>query len=177
MKPIAVRKLAASLAILAIAGLTSTAVAGPQVPIKGEFVTEFKITKLEFPLPPPYDGVPVVTLEVKGAGQASHLGRTVCLSTDETVDFTQGGKLTGTLTLTAANGDELIADMNAVAVVDQNGVVTFDGTLTFTGGTGRFATATGTASFEGGAAPASGPTGVGWFSFRGTVSSPGASKK
>jgi hypothetical protein len=44
-------------------------------------------------------------------------------------------------------------------------------------GTRRFAHATGKAEFEGGGTPIAGLVGLGWFSFQGAVSSPGASKK
>jgi len=66
--------------------------------------------------------------------------------------------------------------MEAQAMPDGE-ALNYVGKLTFIGGTGRFTNATGTASFEGDAYPVQGPTGVGWFSFEGTVSPPGASKK
>jgi hypothetical protein len=154
--------------LFALAGVNSSASPSRQVPVKGDFVTEFAMQS-----PPP-----VVRIVVQGAGQASHLGRTTCFTDDETVDFTQGGKLTGTLTLIAANEDQLIGRMDAMAEVDfANDVVTFTGTLTFIGGTGRFLNASGQAVLNGGATPIAGPTGLGWFSFQGTVSSPGASKR
>ena len=156
------------LGIAAAVSLVSVAFGGGQVPIKGKFVTEFAMVS----------GPPVVQIVVNGAGQASHLGLSQCVSTDETVDFTQGGKMTGTLAFLAANGDKLIARMEALTVPDfPNDVVNYAGTLTFVGGTGRFQNATGSAQFEGAASPIQGPTGRGWFSFAGTVSSPGAGKK
>jgi hypothetical protein len=170
------RAISVWLAVLTMSVLSSSALAKEQVPIKGEFATQFQIIGVEFPIWP--IPAPRVTLMVQGEGQASHLGLTACLSDHEVVDFSLGGKLTGTLTLTAANGDTLVGEMDAMAVADyENDMVLFEGTLTFTGGTGRFKDATGQASLGGGATPIAGPTGDGWFSFQGTVSSPGASKK
>jgi hypothetical protein len=171
-----VHKFVALTASMALLGLTATAFAGKEVPIKGEFATQFQVTGVEFPLP----GVPapVIHLIIQGAGIASHLGLSDSASFDEVVDFTTPGdaSLTGTLTLTAANGDKLVGQMNATARVIDN-VVHFEGTLTFTGGTGRFAGATGIATLKGGAEPADAPSGPGWFTIEGKVSSPGAAKK
>ncbi len=154
--------------VLAALSLITAAVGGDQLPIKGEFATEFAM------MSPP----PVVTLVVQGEGQMSHLGKTQCLTLDETVDFTQNGKLTGNMTFVAANGDKLLATMDAVLTADlANNQVSYKGTLRFNGGTGRFKKATGTAALEGGASPIQGPTGLGWFSVDGKISSVGASKK
>jgi hypothetical protein len=153
---------------LAIASCALTALAGPEVPVKGSFQTKFAMTS-----PPP-----VVGLLVEGLGQVSHLGITKCFTDNEKVDFTQGGKMTGTMTFTAANGDKLVAEMEALTVLDFiNDRVEYSGTLKFAGGTGRFANATGKANMRGGATPIAGPTGTGWFSFVGSVSSPGSAKR
>jgi hypothetical protein len=49
-----------------------------------------------------------------------------------------------TAVFTAANGDQLVTTFTGMATFpDQNGIVTFDGTDTVAGGTGRFADASG----------------------------------
>ena len=128
-----VRTISVWLAALTMVSLSSSALAKAQVPIKGEFATEFT-----FSSPPP-----VAHLTLSGSGWASHLGKATCFSGNEVVDFTQQPlpTLTGTLTLTAANGDTLTGEMDAIAIPAQDGSITFFGTLTITGGTGRFANA------------------------------------
>ena len=158
------------LAALTMVSLSSSALAKEQVPIKGTFATEFT-----FSSPPP-----IASLTLSGSGWASHLGKATCSSDNEVVDFTQQPlpTMTGTLTLTAANGDTLTGEMDAVAIPAPDGSITFFGTLTFTGGTGRFANAKGTAEFGGTGTPnTTSSGGTGWFSFEGTVTSPGASKR
>jgi hypothetical protein len=157
------------LAALMVVSLSSFAWAKQQVPIKGEFTTQFSFTS-----PPP-----VAQLTLSGGGWVSHLGKATCSSLNEVVDFTQQPlpTMTGTLTLTAANGDTLTGEMDAVAIPAEDGSITFFGTLTFTGGTGRFAGATGTAEFGGTGTPTSMFGGIGQFAFEGAVTSPGASKR
>jgi hypothetical protein len=169
-----IRAISVWMAALTMVSLGSSALAKEQVPIKGEFATEFSFTS-----PPP-----VASLTLSGSGQVSHLGKATCFSGNEVVDFTDFvpplwslPPLTGTLELTAANGDKLVGEMDALAIPAEDGSITFFGILTFTGGTGRFAHATGTAEFGGTGTPTSAFGGIGWFEFEGTVTSPGASKK
>ena len=140
-----------------------------QVAIQGEFTTAFVFTS-----PPP-----LLTIHVTGDGWVSRLGETSCDTDSEIVDFTQQPlpTLTATFTLNAANGDKLVVEMNGVAIPAEDGSVTFDGALIFTGGTGRFIQATGTGEFHGAATPTSDTGGVGWFAIEGSVSSVGASKR
>jgi hypothetical protein len=163
------------LAVLTIVSLSFSATAKEQVPISGKFVTEFVFT--EFVFTPSHQPV-MAKLTLSGTGWASHLGKATCSCDNEVVDFTQqpSPKMTGTLVLKAANGDKLIGEMDAEATLATDGSITFFGKLTFTGGSGRFSKASGTAEFGGTGTPTSASGGVGWFEMEGTVSSPGASK-
>ncbi len=79
------------------------------------------------------------------------------------------GDGTATYTLIAANGDALELALDFVTTFDAGGV-TFEGTNVVTGGTGRFATATGSGSASGSATFTSPDSGVGSFSITGTLS-------
>lgn len=98
---------------------------------------------------PPQPGQPanVVRRHVDWVCQLKHLGRTTA-SVQETATLgPTGAILTNTTVYTAANGDQLFVVYNATATLpDQNGVVSFSGTETVTGGTGRFADASGSLS-------------------------------
>ena len=83
-----------------------------------------------------------------GEGHATHLGR---YTEAGTVTFTPGGKpgvltVEGTLTYTAANGDDLTASV----IGELNGLTgAITATVTYTGGTGRFDDASGSADLQG----------------------------
>lgn len=80
-------------------------------------------------------------LSFAGHGQATHLGR---YTTTETVLYNPlDGTLVGTRVIVAANGDQLYADVAGAFTSPTTAV----GTDTFTGGTGRFADASGQAQF------------------------------
>jgi hypothetical protein len=95
----------------------------------------FDGTVTSTPLDPPFARV-VVT----ATGQATHLGR-FTLEIPHVVNFATSSA-TGTMTLTAANGDTLIASFTGQAQV-AGSMVTIVETATVTGGTGRFADASG----------------------------------
>jgi hypothetical protein len=84
---------------------------------------------------------PFVTVHVEGGGTASHLGRFTFDSTHVVnfIDLTGSG----TASLTAANGDQLTGELHGVASPRDAGVFHIVETLTITGGTGRFAGASG----------------------------------
>jgi hypothetical protein len=77
-----------------------------------------------------------------GTGHATHLGR-FALSADFTVTRATGNA-TGTATWTAANGDEIVASVVGHGDILVFPTVTIAETHTITGGTGRFANASGT---------------------------------
>ena len=78
---------------------------------------------------------------VETAGNATHLGS---FTRTEFLFSGPGGAISGSVVFTAANGDELWADFTG----SFTSPTTAEGTYTFTGGTGRFGGATGTADFE-----------------------------
>lgn len=78
-----------------------------------------------------------------GTGQALHAGA-ITLETTETVNLCagpDGAKVTGEFVLTAANGDQIFGVYETIAILATE--VTAFGNYTITGGTGRFADATG----------------------------------
>jgi len=134
-----------------------------QVPFKATFDTTFQ-SVLDFPL---------LHVTVSGQGNASHLGNTTAVSNDELVNLLSGAG-TATFVLTGANGDTVTIS-TSFQVTQVAGGVTFAGTYTVTGGTGRFDGATGSGAASG-SAIFTGPTdGVGSFALDGTISSPGKS--
>ena len=132
-------------------GLTAAPVAAQQfAPIKGEFTTT---TVLSFP-----------ALTFASLGNASHLGLTTEYAS-HTLDML--GNQTGTSVFIAADGDQLFATYVGTYSFGVNGIVTFSGTLTFAGGTGRFSGATGTSQLQG---TADIFTNTGRYTFTGTIS-------
>jgi hypothetical protein len=77
----------------------------------------------------------------------SHLGKATMIS-DKIINLAAGTQVTE-ITYTAANGDILYANGGGTNQMVAPGVVAFQGSVTFEGGTGRFTDATGTATFSG----------------------------
>jgi hypothetical protein len=125
---------------LAVAG---TASATTSVPFKGGYSGAATVS---FP-----------SVLITASGEATHLG-----SSAETVSLTVGPSpvplcLTnhGTAVLTAANGDRVfLAASGTTCLNPSTGLVSLSGTQTITGGTGRFAGASGTLTVSGTANPA-----------------------
>ena len=138
------------------------AVAADQVPFNASFTTEFTT---EF-VPPFY-----LRVFVTGQGNASHMGRTSAVTTDQLINL-QDGSGTATYTLTAANRDTVVVAISAQNTNIPGGVM-FAGDYTVSGGTGRFAGATGSGSIAGSALFTGPNNGVGSFTLVGTISSPG----
>ena len=135
---------------------------GHEVPFKGRW--EGALTA-RTPLPPGF-----LSISFEGTGNATHLGRftveirIVLNTTDRT--------LTGTYEFTAANGDTLTAAFTGQSPLTPPGVPqTSVETATITGGTGRFASASGSFTAERVVDLA---TFLTTGSFEGTISSPGA---
>ena len=100
---------------------------------------------------PPLAGQPanVVRRRTEWACQLQHLGRTTASATETGTAMASGSSVTGTAVFTAANGDQLVTTFSGMATFpDQNGILTFDGTDIVTGGTGRFAGASGSFTRE-----------------------------
>ena len=132
-----------------------------EVPFKGRLEGAATIR----PLTPPF-----LSVSIEGTGNATHLGR-FTVENAHLVN-TATGTLTGTYEFTAANGDTLTASFTGQASTPAPGVRSIVETATITGGTGRFADATGTFTVERFLYLA---TGLTTGSFEGTISSPGAS--
>jgi hypothetical protein len=125
-----------AVAALTVLGIGLPALAAPPVPFKGR--ADLVVTGQEF-LPPAS-----VRLTGSATGQATHLGRFT--RTETIVVNLANGTFTGTLLFTAANGDQLKADV-AGHFTSLNGESAV-GTYVFTGGSGRFQNAAGQAAFE-----------------------------
>ena len=127
-------------------------------PFKGRFEGTQTVT----PLTPP-----LAFVEASVTGNATHVGR-FTMELPHTVNFATSSAQ-GTCTLVAANGDVLIADFTGQAQVGP--IVSIVEHATITGGTGRFAGATGSFTIERVFDPVAGTTSG---SFQGTVSAAGA---
>jgi hypothetical protein len=149
-----------------IAGALLVSLAGPvsagdQVPFKGTLAGTATITPL---------GGPVVAVEIDATGTATYLGR-FTLEAPHTVNQATLTAV-GTYTLTAANGDTITADLAGTArMVEPPNVIAITETATVTGGTGRFADASGTIQVE---RVFNRATGVTTGSFSGWISTPGS---
>ena len=137
-----------------------------QVPFKGSFEATGTASVL------PGDRCPDLTVEIQGTGNATHLGR---LTTDQShcATPTSLAFTDGLFTLTAANGDQLRGTYSGEFVPLDPPLFTIDGRFTFTGGTGRFAGATGGGHATGVQNLATGDVTV---SLVGTISNVGSNK-
>jgi hypothetical protein len=116
--------------------LTLTAVVASATAADRPFKGYASGTILAFP--DPVAGTPGV---VEYTGQATHLGR---FARTEYFFLDETGRVFGYMVYTAANGDELTLDFDGQFVSPTTAV----GTYEFTGGTGRFRDASGTADFS-----------------------------
>ena len=153
----------AVLAAVSILGLAGSAAAAEPVPFHGTLEGSFTST--------PIPGTPNALVVARGTGEASLLGH-FSFDFPLTVNLASqtGG---GTYTFMAANGDTVIADVVAQSSLLPNGLRHVVEAGTITGGTGRFAGATGTFVSERLLDRATGRV-TGYFD--GTISSPGAAR-
>ena len=131
-----------------------------EVPFKGRLEGTATIT----PGTPPF-----LSVSIEGTGNATHLGR-FTVEIPHVVNTTNRTS-TGSYEFTAANGDTLTAGFTGQAILTSPGVLSVVETATITGGTGRFADATGTFTIE---RLFNQVTGLTTGSFEGTISSPAA---
>ena len=109
-------------------------------------------------------------MEIDASGTATYLGK-FKLEAPHIVDQSTLTAV-GTYTLTAANGDTLTADLAGTArMVEPPNVIAITETATVTGGTGRFAGATGSIQVE---RVFNRATGVTTGSLNGWISTPGS---
>ena len=148
-------------ALFLTAALAGPVAAGAEVPFKGRLEGFFTVT----PLVPPFARV-----LIEGTGNATHLGR-FTVENRHVVPFVTSGS--GSYEFTAANGDTLTAEFTGQATLAAPGVLSILETATITGGTGRFAGATGTFTARRVFDTA---TSITTGSLDGAISAPGASK-
>lgn len=149
----------AMIAVALVFSLAGPVAAGDQVPFKGRLEGAVTIT----PLDPPFASV-----VIDGTGNATQLGR-FTVEIPHLVNLAVRGGV-GSYVFTAANGDTLTADFTGQATLLAPGVLSIAESGIITGGTGRFAGATGSFAAERIFFVA---TLVTTGSFEGTISSPG----
>jgi hypothetical protein len=129
---------AALIATALLVSLAGPVSAGDQIPFKGTLSGTAVVT----PLSPPF-----VAVRIDATGSATHLGRFTLVAPHVVNGATLVG--VGTYLITAANGDTITADLAGTAVmVEPPNVLAITETATVTGGTGRFAGATGSIRVE-----------------------------
>jgi len=125
-------------ALLRVAGAASQSRSG--VPLSATCVSE-DVQPPVFTYPHFLDQV------IAGTCQVSHLGRS-SMRLLQHVDLATGAA-TGTVTFTAANGDALTITQSTASTDVGPATKAFTGTATITGGTGRFANASGALELDG----------------------------
>ena len=156
----AARLTLALLSVLALAGPAAAKGQEKQVPFRGRLEG---IVASVTPLTPPF-----VAVTLEGEGHATQLGHFDVSSS--IVANEADGTAVGTYEFTAANGDTLTADYTEIFTpTDVPGVFSDVITATITGGTGRFAGATGSFVSD---RVADHVTGIVSDSFDGTISIP-----
>jgi hypothetical protein len=140
---------------------------GTNRPISGRCSTSYTVSNPVF-LPPDNEVLLSFEVDDRGTCQLSHLGATT-FTAHAVIRFdSQNPQSAGHVVLRAANGDELFVD--EVGEIISNPETPFfglNGQMTFSGGTGRFANAIGTATRRGTGSTADNSTA---FTIEGTIS-------
>lgn len=128
-----------ALTVSVVLGLAGPLAAGKQVPFKGTLEGTYTRTGT----------FPFFHLEPTGTGEASHLGHfTFSIPHDVNLLAMPAGGM-GTFEFTAANGDTVVGTFDTSAIpTDEPGVIDATEEMTITGGTGRFANASGSFTCE-----------------------------
>ena len=87
-------------------------------------------------------------IRVGGGGGASQLGKFSISTTDQTLDFATGVQ-TGTINLEDSGGNRLTGIYSGPSAQEPDGRFTFGGEIVFNGGTGPYASASGTVRVDG----------------------------
>jgi hypothetical protein len=134
-----------ALAVMTVALRTRAAQTDEGVPFKGTFTAAASVTPNSHNVT--HCGGPLLGLEVEAHGGGYSTLGALSLTLLKTIDFSNPA-MHGCLTLTAPNGDTLDAVYDGTEdAPNANNFNAGAGTLTFTGGTGRFRDARGTAHF------------------------------
>jgi hypothetical protein len=136
-----------------------------EVPFRAAFITEFE-SVVEFP---------TAHISVIGEGQALHMGATTAVTTNQEVNLITREAM-ATYTLTAANGDNVVLEFEFLVTFLTATMLSFEGSYTVAGGTGRFEGATGSGLLSGSATFTGESNGIGSFTVAGTISSTGSLK-
>jgi hypothetical protein len=131
--------------------LTVSAVGGaqPDVPFRASIDTRPVITGS--------CGTGCITLDIPGSGNATHMGAVTLTGPSQVNLF--AATQTATATLTAANGDTLVLEIEGTVQFsgpNPTDPVTFSGSWTVQSGSGRFRSTRGSGSYSGSAAGPSG---------------------
>lgn len=169
-RPLNLWKLGKRVALVAVL-LGSTALdetvaqAKDQVPFRAEWTSAIE-TIVDFP---------IATVIGSGEGKATHLGRMAAHSVTETVNLITGAGI-ATYRFVAANGDEVLVNFVFSAIPTSATVFAVNGVWQIKGGTGRFAGASGSGTYDGGVEFTDANIAKGHFAMQGTISSPGSLK-
>ena len=148
-----------ALAVLAVLGLAGPVAAGEQVPFKGGLAGLDITTAVKLPF---------VSVKVTATGNATQLGKFTFI--ELAMVNTATGTGTGTFLFTAANGGTVFGTISGKARLTAPNVLTIVENAMITGGTGRFAGASGSFTATRLKNLVTGETTA---SFEGTISSPG----
>jgi hypothetical protein len=127
-------------------------------PIAGSFAVSFMRPAAPSPVTGPYCANGGIPIEAQGIGSMPRLGPLFLTVKKCATIVGLAVTYAGTFKMTAGNGDSLTgtyAGTQDNGLRDENGYVPFQGTLTFTGGTGSLSHASGTLSFTAVASPVS----------------------